>query len=51
MSARGWTIAVDGLYGPQTDGVATSFQEEKSLEVDGLIGSETWGAAWTEPIT
>lgn len=51
MSARGWTITVDGYYGPQTEGVARSFQAEKGLAVDGLIGAQTWGAAWTEAIT
>ncbi|GAA1994444.1 hypothetical protein GCM10009799_20700 [Nocardiopsis rhodophaea] len=51
MKDRGWTIAADGLYGPQTRRVATAFQREKSLAIDGLIGPETWGAAWTDPIT
>lgn len=51
MAERGWTIDPDGLYGPQTAGVARAFQEEKGLTVDSLIGPETWGAAWTAPIT
>lgn len=51
MDERGWTIAIDGLYGPETDTVATQFQQEKGLDVDGLIGSETWAAAWTKPVT
>ena len=51
MAARGWTIGADGFYGPQTEGVATQFQQEKGLGVDGLIGSQTWSAAWTAPVT
>jgi Putative peptidoglycan binding domain len=51
MSARGWTIAVDGLYGPQTADVCRSFQAEKGLAVDGLIGPQTWSTAWTAPVT
>lgn len=51
MSARGWTITADGLYGPQTASVATHFQREKGLAVDGLIGPQTWATAWTAPIT
>ena len=51
MEERGWTITADGYYGPETDGVATQFQQEKGLDVDGLIGPDTWGAAWTEPVT
>lgn len=51
MRRRGWTIDVDGLYGPQTAKVAKAFQREKHLVVDGLIGPATWAAAWTAPVT
>jgi hypothetical protein len=51
MRNRGWTIAVDGLYGPQTGQVASDFQREKHLGVDGLIGPSTWNAAWTAKVT
>lgn len=51
MAERGWTIDVDGWYGPQSQGVALAFQAEKGLEVDGIVGPITWDAAWTAPIT
>ena len=51
MANRGWTIATDGHYGPQTAGIARAFQTEKGLTVDSLIGPQTWAAAWTAPIT
>nr|WP_274637078.1 D-alanyl-D-alanine carboxypeptidase family protein [Microbacterium bovistercoris] len=51
MHDRGWTISVDGRYGPQTGNVAAAFQKEKHLTVDRLIGPQTWKAAWTEPVT
>jgi peptidoglycan hydrolase-like protein with peptidoglycan-binding domain len=51
MAERGWTITADGYYGPETKAVATAFQTEKHLTVDGLIGPETWKAAWTAPVT
>ena len=51
MRNRGWTISVDGLYGDQTKGVALAFQREKGLGVDGLIGAQTWKAAWEAPVT
>lgn len=51
MAARGWSLSCDGLYGDETAGVARQFQQEKGLGVDSLIGTETWGAAWTEPVT
>ena len=38
-------------YGPDTKRVATGFQREKGLSVDGLIGPDTWAAAWTTPVT
>jgi len=51
MSGRGWTIGVDGIYGPQSDNVCRQFQAEKGLSVDGMVGPQTWNATWTAPIT
>jgi hypothetical protein len=51
MANRGWTIGVDGQYGPQSESVCRQFQSEKGLGVDGLVGPQTWGAAWTSPVT
>jgi len=36
MHERGWSMeGVDGIFGPQTDGVTRKFQKEKSLTIDG----------------
>jgi peptidoglycan hydrolase-like protein with peptidoglycan-binding domain len=51
MSGRGWTISVDGDFGPQSDNVCRQFQSEKGLSVDGMVGPDTWGATWSAPIT
>lgn len=51
MRDRGWVISVDGLYGPQTALVAKTFQAEKGLTVDSLIGPSTWKAAWEAKVT
>lgn len=59
MKTRGWPITDDGLYGPEgattpqgnTYEIALAFQREKNLKADGLIGEETWSAAWTAPVT
>lgn len=54
MIGRRWSFApfgADGRYGDTTARVARSFQSEKGLKVDGLIGKKTWEAAWTEDVT
>ena len=51
MAERGWRIGVDGQYGPQAAEVCKAFQREKGLEVDGIVGERTWGAAWQSPVT
>lgn len=51
MKYRGWTIGVDGDFGPESDRVCRAFQAEKKLTVDGLVGPVTWRASWTMPTT
>jgi hypothetical protein len=51
MAARGWYIAVDDRYGAQSEAVCVQFQSEKELAVDGIVGPDTWAAAWSAPIT
>jgi N-acetyl-anhydromuramyl-L-alanine amidase AmpD len=51
MHARGWDIVADAYYGPQSEDVCQSFQAEKGLDVDAIVGPETWAASWTAPVT
>lgn len=56
MAWRGWTIAVDGDYGPQSMAVCTAFQQDSNahnwpLTVDGEVGQYTWRAAWERPVS
>jgi len=52
MRARGWYgMPNDGLYGPLTAIQTKRFQTEKGLTPDGLIGKNTWDAAWHSPVT
>jgi len=54
MIHRGWylgTMGADGIYGNNCRTVCISFQTEKGLTVDGLVGPQTWKATWDAPIT
>jgi len=37
-------IGADGEFGPATDKAVKTFQQQKSLTADGIVGSKTWGA-------
>ncbi|GGL12593.1 hypothetical protein Sme01_69220 [Sphaerisporangium melleum] len=50
MDKRGWTIDVDGAYGPASKQVCQDFQRQQKLEVDGVVGKVTWDAAFEAPI-
>ena len=51
MHRRGWFIAVDGEYGPNSLAATRAFQAEKGLTVDGLAGVLTWVQAWLSEVT
>lgn len=51
LANRGWTIGVDGDYGPQTSRVITAFQKEKGLTPDGIGGPQVWTAANVRPVS
>lgn len=56
MRHRGWSIDVDGWYGPASAKVARQFQEDSTahgwpLEADGIVGAMTWDASFRRPIS
>ena len=42
LRARGDAIAVDGIFGPQTEAAVKGFQQGHGLPVDGVVGPQTW---------
>ncbi|MGH7481350.1 MAG: peptidoglycan recognition protein family protein [Longimicrobiales bacterium] len=44
LIAAGQMLAVDGVFGPETEGTVEAFQRERGLLVDGVIGPVTWAA-------
>lgn len=54
MLNRGWDLAPNGAtgtFGRRSYEVLKKFQQEKGLTVDGVLGPDSWNAAWLEPIT
>jgi hypothetical protein len=56
LRSYGYTIAVDGVYGPQTARVVRAWQHANGLVEDGVAGTQTWaslnaGATASAPAT
>ncbi|XVH33733.1 peptidoglycan-binding protein (plasmid) [Haloferacaceae archaeon DSL9] len=44
LRARGYSLVIDGSYGPETERTVQSFQSARGLTVDGIVGPATWGS-------
>ena len=42
LRARNHPVAVDGIFGPNTESAVKAFQQSKSLPADGIVGPQTW---------
>ena len=44
LEAHGYSLGIDGSFGPQTASTVKSFQSAHHLSVDGVVGPQTWSA-------
>ncbi len=44
LATAGYTIPIDGDYGPNTQTAVESFQTAEGLTADGIVGPATWAA-------
>lgn len=42
LTYRGYTLVLDGIFGPKTDEAVKAFQSERNIDVDGIVGPVTW---------
>jgi len=50
LETSGISIDVDGVFGADTQSAVRGFQNENGLEVDGIVGNNTWSALlWLPP--
>ena len=42
LRARNHPVAVDGIFGPNTEGAVKAFQQSNGLAADGIVGPQTW---------
>jgi peptidoglycan hydrolase-like protein with peptidoglycan-binding domain len=42
LRARQYSLAVDGIFGPDTEAAVKAFQQSRNLAADGIVGPQTW---------
>jgi peptidoglycan hydrolase-like protein with peptidoglycan-binding domain len=42
LQAHGYSLSIDGDFGPQTAATVRAFQSAHGLSVDGIVGPQTW---------
>lgn len=44
LNRNGYSVEIDGIFGPQTKQTVMYLQNDKNLKVDGIVGQETWSS-------
>lgn len=51
LSELGYNVgSVDGFFGPRTESAVIQFQTDKGLDIDGVVGNQTWSALFQESV-
>ena len=44
LKDNGYNLTADGIFGSQTQAAVKDYQQKNGLSVDGIVGTNTWGA-------
>ena len=47
LNGNGAKLAVDGDFGSKTLSAVKTLQKKKNIDIDGVVGKDTWGALLT----
>jgi len=51
LSELGYNVGpIDGVFGPRTESVVLKFQTDRGLDIDGVVGPQTWEELFKEPV-
>ena len=51
LNKNGYSLEVDGKFGPKTQAAVKDYQKKNGLKVDGVVGTKTWGSLTSKSST